>query len=64
MCSAFIGSFYRAETLYLLNDSVIGPASDQAFHTTIARLREAPADFSGMTESHEGGWHIQSIFWL
>ena len=62
MCSAFIGSLYRAETLYLLNDSVIGPVSDQAFHTTIARLREAPADFSGMTESHEGGWHIQSYF--
>jgi glycosyltransferase involved in cell wall biosynthesis len=54
--------FYRAQTLYLLNDSVIGPVSDASFHTAIARVRGAPADLVGMTDNYERGWHIQSYF--
>jgi FkbM family methyltransferase len=53
---------YRAETLYLLNDSVIGPVNDAAFHSTVARLRITQADVVGMTENYERGWHIQSYF--
>jgi glycosyltransferase involved in cell wall biosynthesis len=53
---------YSAEILYLLNDSVIGPVNDSAFHAALERLRRAPADLVGMTEDYERGWHIQSYF--
>ena len=53
---------YRAEILYLLNDSVIGPLNSALFHAAIERLRQMPADLIGMLDSHERTWHIQSYF--
>jgi lipopolysaccharide biosynthesis protein len=52
----------RAGILYLLNDSVIGPVSESAFHTAIERVRRSPEDLIGMTENHDLAWHIQSYF--
>jgi hypothetical protein len=56
------GGLYRAETLYLLNDSVIIPAKGSTFHAAIQGVRSMPADMVGMTENFERGWHIQSYF--
>ena len=53
---------YRAEILYLLNDSVVGPVSDSAFHAAIERIRASTSDLVGMTDNHERGWHLQSYF--
>jgi len=53
---------FDSETLYLLNDSLIGPFSDVLFESLLTRLRTEPADMVGMTESWELQWHIQSYF--
>ncbi|MFL9870939.1 FkbM family methyltransferase [Paraburkholderia megapolitana] len=53
---------FDAETLYLLNDSLIGPFNDVLFEKLLARLRSEPADMVGLTESWEYQWHIQSFF--
>jgi lipopolysaccharide biosynthesis protein len=39
----------RANVLYLLNDSIIGPVSKSAFHAAIERVRRSPGDLIGMT---------------
>jgi glycosyltransferase involved in cell wall biosynthesis len=54
--------FFDAKILYLLNDSVIGPANDVAFAELLERLRNSPADFVGLTENFDKNWHIQSYF--
>lgn len=53
---------FDTETLYLLNDSLIGPFNDVLFEKLLARLRSEPADMVGLTESWERQWHIQSFF--
>ncbi|WP_162875494.1 glycosyltransferase [Sphingomonas crusticola] len=53
---------YGASTLYLLNDSVAGPAAGAGFPDLIARIRGSEADLIGLTESHEYRWHFQSYF--
>ena len=53
---------HDADALYLLNDSVLGPVSADAFHTAIERVRSTPGDLVGMTENYDRGWHIQSYF--
>ncbi|MGF6765500.1 FkbM family methyltransferase [Paraburkholderia sp. GAS33] len=53
---------FDAETLYLLNDSLIGPFNEVLFEKLLARLRSEPADMVGLTESWEHQWHIQSFF--
>jgi tetratricopeptide (TPR) repeat protein/glycosyltransferase involved in cell wall biosynthesis len=52
----------NADILYLLNDSVFGPTNDAAFNDLLGRIRNSNADFIGLTESFEGGWHLQSYF--
>lgn len=52
----------NAEILYLLNDSLIGPADRAAFGDVIRRIRLSRADIVGLTENRERGWHIQSYF--
>lgn len=51
-----------APTLYLLNDSVIGPSDPARLAAVIARVRASEADVIGLTESHEYRWHLQSYF--
>jgi hypothetical protein len=53
---------FNAEILYLLNDSVIGPTNDIAFHDLLTRLRNSPADVVGLTENFDRAWRIQSYF--
>ncbi|MET0359718.1 MAG: glycosyltransferase [Pararhizobium sp.] len=53
---------YKSSILYFINDSMFGPNDADAFRTMLDRLRKSDADFVGLTESHESGWHIQSFF--
>ncbi|WP_420138962.1 rhamnan synthesis F family protein [Sphingomonas sp.] len=53
---------YGAATVYLLNDSVAGPAKGSSLTELIARIRASGADLIGLTESHEYRWHFQSYF--
>ncbi|HEV7339309.1 MAG TPA: rhamnan synthesis F family protein [Bosea sp. (in: a-proteobacteria)] len=52
----------NAQTLYMLNDSLIGPTNQADFHKLVSRIRDSEADIVGMTENRERGWHIQSYF--
>ncbi len=53
---------YGADALYIINDSVFGPRDAAAFASVVARVRASKADFIGLTETLERGWHIQSYF--
>lgn len=53
---------YDAKILYFLNDSLFGPTNDAAFGDLLTKVRNSTADFVGLTESYERGWHIQSYF--
>lgn len=53
---------YGCSTLYLVNDSVIGPADQPRFGAIIDRIRASDADLIGLTESHEYRWHLQTFF--
>jgi len=53
---------YGASTLYLVNDSLIGPSSRQAFGAILDRVRASDADLVGLTQSHEYRWHVQTFF--
>ncbi len=54
--------FYAASVLYWLNDSVIGPVNQAAFHRVIERVRGEDAGMVGLTANAERGRHIQSYF--
>ena len=53
---------YGASTLYVANDSLIGPSSQEAFSTILDRVRASEADLVGLTQSHEYRWHVQTFF--
>jgi hypothetical protein len=53
---------WRAGTLFLINDSVIGPLSQRRFDDLLHRVTESPADLVGATENFEIQWHLQSYF--
>jgi glycosyltransferase involved in cell wall biosynthesis len=53
---------YDAQIIYWLNDSVIGPVNQQAFHVLLERVRHEPAGVVGLTANHERWRHIQSYF--
>jgi hypothetical protein len=53
---------WRAETLFLLNDSVIGPLNQTRLDDLLRRVAESPADVVGATENFEIQWHLQSYF--
>src|SRR5258707_583440 len=40
----------------------LGPTNDGAFNELLERIRHSSADFVGLTESFERGWHLQSYF--
>ena len=53
---------YGAGTLYLVNDSLIGPVDAERFDALLKRVRSSDADMVGLTESHEYRWHVQTFF--
>jgi hypothetical protein len=53
---------YKANILYLVNDSVIGPTNDDTFGKVLNRLRNDAGDLIGLTDNIERGWHLQSYF--
>ena len=54
--------FYRADILYWLNDSMIGPVNQSALHTVLERVRASESGVVGLTASLEHTYHIQSFF--
>ncbi|HTE32485.1 MAG TPA: rhamnan synthesis F family protein [Chryseolinea sp.] len=50
------------DDVLLANDSVFGPLFD--LEPIIQSMKERELDFWGMTDSAQGGWHIQSYFLL
>lgn len=49
------------DELVLVNSSVFGPMPG-GLRVAFRRMREVPADFWGMTDSHQFDWHLQSYF--
>lgn len=57
---ALLGDQEPARQLLLANDSVFGPLFDLKF--MVDQMNGTDADFWGVTDSYEGGWHLQSYF--
>jgi lipopolysaccharide biosynthesis protein len=55
-------NLFNAETLYLINDSTIGPLNNRKFEELLLRVRSSTKDLIGLTDSYERQWHIQSYF--
>lgn len=53
---------YAASVLFLVNDSIFGPADHVCFAAMMDRVRNSKADVVGLTESTEHRWHVQSYF--
>ena len=53
---------HGASILYLVNDSLAGPADEHRFRALIERVRASQAHLVALTESHEYRWHLQSYF--
>ena len=53
---------FAAETLLIVNDSLLGPSSTPELLGGLDRVRESKADVVGATDSWEFGWHLQSFF--
>ena len=53
---------YDASSVYLINDSMLGPPRGAAFAQMIARIRQSDADLIGLTDNLEYHWHLQSYF--
>ncbi|WP_058498349.1 rhamnan synthesis F family protein [Legionella gratiana] len=56
---------YNAKTLYLLNDSIIGPTNNDLFKKLIEQIRQSSADFIGLTDNfneYRSPRHFQSYF--
>lgn len=53
---------FAAETLMLVNDSVICSARPGALDGLLARVRAHPAPVVGATDNWEFAWHLQSFF--
>jgi len=51
-----------SRTLYLVNDSTIGPFGSAAFGNLSRQIEARAADIIGLTDNHELGWHLQSYF--
>ena len=52
----------NAKTLYLLNDSMLGPVSDIEFQNILEVIDNTDADIVGLTSNNEITPHIQSYF--
>jgi lipopolysaccharide biosynthesis protein len=54
--------FSRTRSLYLINDSVVGPVNPDRFSEVMDRIRVSSAHLVGLTESLEIERHFQSYF--
>ncbi|MDM0017560.1 rhamnan synthesis F family protein [Variovorax saccharolyticus] len=52
----------QAHTLYLVNDSLIGPLNESSFAETMKRIRSSHAELLCLTDNMERGHHFQSYF--
>ncbi len=52
----------RSETLFLTNDSIVGPLGDDAFGTLLDRIDAADEPVVGLTDNRFYAWHLQSFF--
>lgn len=59
---AACGGLAPESRLLLVNDSIVGPLSEAAFTSLIARLRRSSADLVGLTENASPLRHLQSYF--
>lgn len=50
------------DRLYLVNDSMIGPLSQQMFDVLIRKIRASKADMLGLTSNANPLFHLQSFF--
>lgn len=50
------------QRLYLVNDSIVGPLEPAPFTQMMARIKNSPSDFIGLTESLAPVRHLQSYF--
>lgn len=55
-------SFYATDTLFLVNDSLIGPTDQAQLDRLVERIGEIDADMVGATDNQEHAWHLQSFF--
>jgi hypothetical protein len=53
---------FAAPILYLMNDSLFGPLSEEKFAHALGRIRASRCDVVGLTDSYEHNWHVQSFF--
>ena len=54
--------FSRTRSLYLINDSVVGPLNAERFSEVMDRIRASSAHLVGLTESLQIERHFQSYF--
>jgi lipopolysaccharide biosynthesis protein len=52
----------RTQSLFLINDSIIGPLNSEDFSSLFSRIRASPAELIGLTDSLERTHHLQSYF--
>ncbi|WCS26420.1 hypothetical protein LOK46_06180 [Methylobacterium sp. NMS14P] len=54
--------FFQKDIVFLANDSVFGPLTQDAFNRTLAAIDASEADIVGLTDNFQLGWHLQSYF--
>jgi lipopolysaccharide biosynthesis protein/glycosyltransferase involved in cell wall biosynthesis len=57
-----IPQLYQSETIYLTNDSIVGPLNDELMEHVVKSIEESSADFVGLSDNYEMKWHVQSFF--
>lgn len=55
-------SLKQGDTLYLTNDSIIGPLDAAEFSTILSEIESRPEPFVGLTDNQFYAWHLQSYF--
>jgi len=53
---------FQGKTLWIVNDSVFGPANSTLFDSLLDRVNKSKADLVSLTESHQYTHHYQSYF--
>lgn len=59
---AFVARHAVRQRLYLINDSIVGPLDRETYGAFLQRVRDARADFVGLTYNLEPQRHLQSYF--
>ncbi|MGU3452887.1 rhamnan synthesis F family protein [Methylobacterium fujisawaense] len=53
---------FQSDIIFLANDSVFGPLTQDAFDGMLIAVDTSPADIVGLTDNYQLGWHLQSYF--